>query len=71
MCKDKEIKNTLSHLIVGDLVEKFAEQENEIKSGDGVNAFHENTVVNRTFPKENKKNILFFLKMKMIYIMFI
>ena len=71
MCKDKEIKNTLSHLIVGDLVEKFAEQENEIKFGDIVNAFHGNTVINRIFPKENKKHILFFLRMKMIYIMFI
>ena len=58
MCKDKEIKNTLSHLIVGDLVEKFAEQENEIKFGDIVNAFHENIVVKGIFSKENKKHII-------------
>ena len=47
MCKDKEIKNTLSHLIVGDLVQKLAEQENEIKSRDVANVFYENIVSGR------------------------
>lgn len=58
MCKDKEIKNSLSHLIVGDLVQKLAEQENEIKSRDVANVFYENIVVKGIFSKENKKHII-------------
>lgn len=40
MCKDEEIKNTLSNLIGEDLVGKLEGQENDIKSADVVNVLY-------------------------------
>ena len=62
MCKDEEIKNTLSGLIGKDLVEKLKKQENEVKSDDVVNVLYENVIVKEIFSEGNKKHIIDILK---------
>ena len=58
MCKDEEIKNTLSGLIGEDLAEKLEKQGNKVKSDDVVNMFYENVIVKRIFSEGNEKYII-------------